>query len=61
MQKCEFYSTEIPLLCRYSPVNMQHICSRTHFYENTSGELPLYTVFNREVINAEVLHEQEKY
>ena len=61
MQKCEFNSTEIPLLYRYSSVNMQQICSRTPFLESTSGELVLYTVFNRKVIKIEVLHKQVKY
>ena len=46
MQKCEFNSTEITPLFGYSSVNMQHICSRTPFLENTSGELILYTIFN---------------
>ena len=59
MQKCEF--TEITLLYGYSSVNMQHICCKTSFLENTSGELLLYTVFNIEVINVEVLHQQVKY
>ena len=60
MQKCEFNSTEITLLCGYSSKNMKHIYSRTPSLENTSGELILYTVFNIEVINAEVLHKQVK-
>ena len=60
MQKCEFNSTEIPLLYRYSSVNMQQICSRTPILENTYRELLLYTVFNIEVINVEVL-KQVKY
>ena len=45
MQKCEFNSTEITVLYGSSSVNMQHICSRTPFLENTSGELLLYTDF----------------
>ena len=62
MQKCEFNSTEITLLYGYSSKKMKHICSRTPFLENTSaGELILYTVFNIEVINVEVLHKQIKY
>ena len=61
MQKCEFNSTEITLLYGYSSVNMQHICSRTPFLENTAEELLQYTVFNIEVINVEVLHKQVKY
>ena len=59
MQKCEFNSTEITVLYGSSSVIMQHICSRTPFLENTSGELFLYTVFNIEVINVEV-HKQVK-
>ena len=54
-------STEILLLYGYSSKNKKHICSRTPFLENTSGELILYTVFNIEVINVEVLHKQVKY
>ena len=61
MQKCQFNSTEITLLYGYSSVTMQHICSRTPFLENASGELLLYTVFIIEVINLEVLHKQVKY
>ena len=60
MQKREFNSTEITLLYGYS-VNMQHIYSRTPFLENTSGEFLLYTVFNTEVINVEVLLKHVKY
>ena len=40
---------------------MKHICSRTPFLENTSGEIILYTVFNIELINVEVSHKQVKY
>ena len=61
MQKCKFSSTEITLLYGYSSVNMQHVLSRIPFLENTSDELLLYTVFNKEVINVEVLHKQVKY
>ena len=61
MQKCKFNSTEITLLYGYSSVNMQHVLSRIPFLENTSDELLLNTVFNKEVINAEVLHKQAKY
>ena len=61
MQKCEFNSTEITLLYRYSSVNMQHISSRMRLLENTSGELLLYTIFIIEVVNAEVLHKQVKH
>ena len=39
----------------YSFVNMLHICSRTPFLRNTSGELLLYIVLNIEVIHLEVL------
>ena len=56
-----FNSTEITVLYWYSSVNMQHICSRTPFLENTSEELILCTAFNIEVINVEVLHKQVKY
>ena len=61
MQKCELNSSEITLLYGYSSKNMKHISSRTPFLENTSGEFILYTVFNIEVINVEVLHKQVKY
>ena len=61
MQKCEFNSTEITLLYGYSFKNMKYIYSRTPFLENTSGEIILYTVFNIEVINIEVLDKQVKY
>ena len=61
MQNCEFNCTEIALLYGYSSKNTKHICSRAPFLENTSGELILYTVFNIEVINVEVLHKQVKY
>ena len=60
MQKCEFSSTEITRLYGYSK-NMKHIFNRTPFLEHTSGELILYTVFNTEVINVEVLYKQVKY
>ena len=55
MQKCDFNFIEITLLRGYSSVNMLHICSRTPFLENTSGELLLYIVLNIEAINIEVL------
>ena len=45
----------------YSSKNMKYICSRTLFLENTSGKLILYTVFNIDVINVEVVHKQVKY
>ena len=61
MQKREFNSTEITLLYGYSSANLQHICSRTPFSENTYGELLLYTVFIIEVINVEVLQKQVKF
>ena len=57
----EFNSTEITLLYGYSSKNMNHICSRTPFLQNTSGELILYTVFKIKVINEKVLHKQVKY
>ena len=61
MQKCEFNSTEITLLYGYSSVNMQHICCKTSFLENASGETPSVYRFYIEVINVEVLHQQVKY
>ena len=61
MQKCGFNSTEITLLYKCSSVNIPQIYSRTPFLENASGGLLLYTVFNREVINVEVLRKQVKY
>ena len=61
MQKCEFNSTEITLLYKCFSVNIQQIYSRAPFLENASGGLLLHTVFNREVINVEVLHKQVKY
>ena len=60
MQKCDVSFIEITLLHGYSSVNMLHICSRTLFLENTSGELLLYIVLNIEVINVEVLSKQVK-
>ena len=39
---------------------MLHICSRTPFSKNTSGELLLYIVLNIEVINVEILSKQVK-
>ena len=60
MRKCEFNSTEIILRYEYSVKYMKHICSRTPFLETTSAELILYTVFNIEVINIEILHKQVK-
>ena len=53
MRKCEFNS-------EHSAKYMKHICSRTPFLETTSAELILYTVFNIEVINIEVLHKQKQ-
>ena len=61
MQKCELNSTEITLLYGYYSANIQHICSKTPFLENTSRKLLLYTIFNIDVINVEVLHKQVKY
>ena len=60
MQKCNFSFIEIALLDGYSSVNMQHICSRTPFLENNSGELLLYIVLNIEIVNVEVLSKQVK-
>ena len=60
MLKCDFNFIEITLLNRYSSVNMLHICNRTPFLENTSGELLLYIVLSIEVINVEVLFKQVK-
>ena len=60
MQKCDFSIIEITLLHGYSSVSMLHICSRAPFLENTFGELPLYKVLNRAVINVEVLFNQVK-
>ena len=54
MQKCDFNFIEIAFLNGYSSVNVLHICSRTPFLENTSGEPLLYIVLNIEVINVEV-------
>ena len=52
MQKCDFK--------QYSFANMLHICSRTPFLENTSGELLLHIILNIEVINIDVLSKQVK-
>ena len=52
MQKWDF--------SQYSPVNMLHICNRTPFLKNISGELLLHIVLNIEVINVEVLSKQVK-
>ena len=52
MQKCDFN--------QYSFVNMLHICGRTPFLENTSGELLLHIILNIEVINIDVLSKQVK-
>ena len=52
MQKCNFN--------QYSLLNMLHICSRTLFLENTSGELLLHIILNIDVINVEVLSELVK-
>ena len=52
MRKCNFN--------QYSSVNMLHICSRTPFLENTSGELLLHIVLNLKVINVEVPSKQVK-
>ena len=52
MQKCDFNHD--------SSVNMLHICSRTSFLENTSGELLLHIVLNIEFINVEVLSQKVK-
>ena len=60
MQKCEFNSTKITLLYGHYSGNIQHICSKTPFLENTSGKLLLCTIFNIDVINVEVLHKQVK-
>ena len=60
MQKCDFNFIEITLLHGYSPVNMQYVCSRTLFLENTSGELLLYIVLNIVVIDVKVLSKQVK-
>ena len=59
MQKCDFNFIEITLLHGYSPVNMQYVCSRTLFLENTSGELLLYIVL-KVVIDVKVLSKQVK-
>ena len=60
MQKYEFNSTKITLLYGHYSGNIQHICSKTPFLENTSGKLLLCTIFNIDVINVEVLHKQVK-
>ena len=53
MQKCDSCN-------QHSSVNMQHICSRTPFLENTSGELLLHIILNIGVINIDVLSKQVK-
>ena len=60
MQNCDFSFVEITLLDGYSPADMLHICSKTPFSENNSGELLLYIVPNIKVINVEVLSKQVK-
>ena len=45
---------------QYSSVFMLHICSTAPFSENTSGEMLLHIVLNKEVINVEVLSKQVK-
>ena len=50
MEKCDFKCDNL-----YSSVNMVHVCSRTPFLENTSGELLLHIVLNIEDINAKFL------
>ena len=56
-----FNATEITLLYGYSSKNLKNVCRRTHFVEHTSGELILYTVFNKTLINVKVLYKQVKY
>ena len=60
MQKCDFNFIEITPLDGYSSLNMLHICSRTPFLGNTSGEQLLHIFLNIEVMNVDILSKQVK-